>query len=70
MHAELSSSSDLISIHVSENCSDEGLLKFPHRVGVRSAAPVHLQNEFLKLFLHDEPFQGVEKEKAVTLVML
>src|SRR5262249_5546798 len=70
VHAELSSSSDLIPIHLSENCSDEGFLKFPHRFGVRSAAPVHLQNEFLELFLHGELFQGGEKEKAVTLVTL
>jgi hypothetical protein len=31
-------------------------LKFPHGLGVRSAGAVHLQNEFLKLFLHWEPF--------------
>jgi hypothetical protein len=70
VHAELSSSSDLIPIHLSENCSKEGLLKFPHRFRVRSAAPVHVQNEFLQLFFHREPFQGGEKEKAVTLVTL
>jgi len=70
VHAKLSSSFDLIPVELSENCSDEGLLKFPHRFGVLSAAPVHLQNEFLQLFLHGELFQGGEKEKAVTLVTL
>ena len=63
VHAQLSSSSDLIPVHLSENCNDEGPLKFPHGFGVRSTAAVHLQNEFLKLFLHGEPFQGEKKER-------
>jgi hypothetical protein len=49
VHAQLSSSSDLIPIHVSENCNEEGLLKltdgFGYEVPLR-----YLQSEFLKLF--------------------
>jgi hypothetical protein len=56
MDAQSLRRSDLIPTHVWENCNDEGLLKFPHCFRVWSAAAAHLQNEFLKLFFHGEPF--------------
>jgi hypothetical protein len=65
VHAQLSSSFDLIPIHVSENCSDESLLKFPEGFGVRSAAAVHLQNQSLQLFLHGELFLELDKRKRL-----
>jgi len=34
VHAQLSRSSDLIPIHVSENCNEEGFLKFTDGLGV------------------------------------
>ncbi len=54
MHAQCLSSPTLFRFLLSQNGKNEDLLELAHRLGILDAAPVHVQYEFLELFLHCE----------------
>jgi len=70
VHAHLSSASDLIPVQISENCGDEGLLKFPHRFRIGVPLRYICRASFSSCSFTVSPSWGWEKEKAVTLVTL
>ena len=54
VHAQCLSSPTLIRFLLSQNGKNEDLLEFAYRLGIPGAAPVHVQHQFLELFLHSE----------------
>lgn len=42
----------LVYVLISQNCGQECPLKFPYRIGVSKATPIHLQNESFEFFFH------------------
>jgi hypothetical protein len=54
MHPQFLRSPNLVRSLLSQYGKNEDTLELAHRLGIPDAAPVHLQHEFLELFLHGE----------------
>jgi hypothetical protein len=53
MHAQLAGSAALVALVFLKDGQNKAFLEFPHTLGIKNIAPVHLQDECFQLIFHD-----------------
>jgi len=53
VHAQFARGAALVAFVLLKNGEDKALLEFPHTLGVKDVAAVHLQNQCFQLIFHD-----------------